>query len=465
MSRVLYFDCFSGVSGDMVLGALLDAGLPLDALKDALGTLAVSGYQIGAERVLRAGVAATKFLLHELEAGGGTAQHLHVPASQPVDAHDQAPTAAAHDHGPEHVHESGPGAQHAHHHEYASVGSHERPNARRHEHRSLPEIFGLIDRSALSPAGRDRAKALFQRLAEAEAAIHQMPVHRVHLHEVGALDSIIDIVGAVFGLEWFGADAIVCSPLNVGGGMVDSAHGIFPVPAPATVTLLGNAPIYSGPVRHELVTPTGALIVSAYANSFGPIPPMSIERVGYGAGFRDFPTTPNVLRVLVGHAAERATEDRVVVIECEIDDMNPQLFGVAMDRLYTAGALEVFYVPVQMKKNRPGTLLTVIAPPTLRSALTEIIFAETTTIGLRYGEMNRECLPRELISIETAVGAVRFKVARRGGRVINATPEFEDCARLAAAHNLPVKVVQALAVDAYAAVRAAGGVESAERAS
>ena len=232
-----------------------------------------------------------------------------------------------------------------------------------HPHRSLPEIFALIDRSALSLAGRDRAKALFRRLAEAEAAIHQMPVEQVHLHEVGALDSIIDIVGAVFGLEWFAADTIVCSPLNVGGGMVDSAHGVFPVPAPATVTLLGDAPIYGGRIQQELVTPTGALIVSAYADSFGAIPPMAIERVGYGAGSRDFPTTPNVLRVLVGRAADRAAADRVVVMECEIDDMNPQLFGVVMDRLYGAGALEVFYVPVQMKKNRPGTLLTVVAPP------------------------------------------------------------------------------------------------------
>ena len=282
-----------------------------------------------------------------------------------------------------------------------------------------------------------------------------MPVEQVHLHEVGALDSVIDIVGAVFGLEWFAADTIVCSPLNVGGGMVDSAHGIFPVPAPATVTLLGGAPIYGGRIQQELVTPTGALIVSAYADSFGAIPPMTIERVGYGAGSRDFPTTPNVLRVLVGRAADRAAADRVVVMECEIDDMNPQLFGVVMDRLYGAGALEVFYVPVQMKKNRPGTLLTVVAPPALRSALTDIVFSETTTIGLRYGEVDRECLPREIISVETPVGAIRFKVAWRGGRVINAAPEFEDCARLAAAHNLSVKAVQAMAVDAYGAARRA----------
>jgi pyridinium-3,5-bisthiocarboxylic acid mononucleotide nickel chelatase len=303
----------------------------------------------------------------------------------------------------------------------------------------------------LSGQGRDRAKQLFQRLAEAEAAIHQMPVEQVHLHEVGALDSIIDIVGAVFALEWAGADRIVCSPLNVGGGMVNSAHGRFPVPAPATVRLLGNAPVYSGPVQHELVTPTGALIATSYAAAFGPIPAMSIDRVGYGAGDRDTPDTPNVLRVLIGRFAERPAGDRVVVIECEIDDMNPQLFGAAMERLYAAGALEVFYVPVQMKKNRPGTLLTVIAPPERRQPIADVVFTETTTIGLRYSEVERECLAREIVTVSTPLGPVRFKLASRNGRVVNAVPEYEDCLALATANRLPVKEVQAIAVQAYGA--------------
>ena len=403
MSRLLYFDCFSGISGDMTLGALLDAGLPFDELKRALGSLAVSGFEISATRVLRAGVSATQFVVHE---------------------HD-------HHHSHDHSH------THDHHHEHE------------HPHRSLPEIFALIDRSALSSTGRDRAKALFQRLAEVEASIHQMPVERVHLHEVGALDSIIDIVGAVFALEWFGADRIVASALNVGGGMVNSAHGHFPVPAPATVKLLGDAPIYGGTIQKELVTPTGALIVSSYATAFGAIPPMAVERIGYGAGSHDFPSTPNVLRVLVGRAVDHRGAERVTVLECEIDDMNPQIFGVVMDRLYAAGALDVFYVPVQMKKNRPGTLLTVIAPPERRSTLADIIFRETTTIGLRHHEVDRECLEREIVSVETPIGAVRFKIARRDGRIVNAVPEFDDCARLAAANNLSVKEVQALAVKAY----------------
>jgi uncharacterized protein (TIGR00299 family) protein len=292
---------------------------------------------------------------------------------------------------------------------------------------------------------------MFQRLAEVEAGIHQMPVEKVHLHEVGALDSIIDIVGIVFALEWAGADRIVCSPLNVGGGMVQSAHGLFPVPAPATVKLLGDAPVYGGAVQKELVTPTGALIVSTYSASFGPVPAMSVERIGYGAGERDDPSSPNVLRVLIGRATGRQETERVTVVECEIDDMNPQIFGVLMERLYEAGALEVFYIPVQMKKNRPGTLLTVIAAPDRLESITAVVFRETTTIGLRHHDVSRECLEREIVAVETAVGTIRFKIARRGGRVVNAVPEFEDCVRLASANNLSVKEVQALAVSAFSA--------------
>jgi hypothetical protein len=404
----------------------------MPALKGALGSLAVDGYHVHAERVLRAGVSATKFRVHEH--AGAHAEHSH---------------------------------EHAHHHDHEhraprpesrAPSPEPRAHSHAHSHRSLPEIYGLIDTSDLSAAGRDRAKALFQRLAEAEAAIHDMPVEKVHLHEVGALDSIIDIVGAVFGLEWLGVDQIMSSPLNVGGGMVHSAHGHFPVPAPATVKLLGPAPVYSGAVQKELVTPTGALLVSSYASSFGPIPAMTIDQVGYGAGDHDFPSTPNVLRILVGEQPRGASglsrtdatgATRVVVIECEIDDMNPQLFGVAMDRLYAAGALEVFYVPVQMKKNRPGTLLTVVAPPPLRSSLSDIIFKETTTIGVRYAELDRECLRRELVTVKTPIGDVRMKLAWRDGRLVNAVPEFDDCNALAASNNLPVKEVQSLAVKAF----------------
>jgi uncharacterized protein (TIGR00299 family) protein len=470
MSRVLYLDCFSGISGDMTLGALLDAGLPFDDLKRALGSLAVSGYEVTAERVLRTGIAATKFRVHEgtgLAGLGPGPEHAHDSerAHAPDHSHgSQHGHGSEHAHGPEHTHEPAHATAETHGHERGPKhpGTDARTPSRadaprhRHPHRDLPEIFGLIDQSALSPAGRDRAKGMFQRLAEAEAAIHQMPVEKVHLHEVGALDSIIDIVGVVFGLDWIGADRIVCSPLNVGGGMVQSAHGVFPVPAPATVKLLGDAPIYSAHVQRELVTPTGALIVSSYADGFGPIPHMTIERTGYGAGERDDPTTPNVLRVLIGQAADRSASERVAVIECEIDDMNPQIFGLAMERLYTAGALEVFYVPIQMKKNRPGTLLTVIADPQRRRALADVIFRETTTIGLRYMEVERECLQREIVSVQTSIGTVRFKIAWRDGRQVNAVPEFEDCVTLATANNLSVKEVQSIALQAYGASRLVG---------
>jgi pyridinium-3,5-bisthiocarboxylic acid mononucleotide nickel chelatase len=410
VARVLYLDCFSGISGDMTLGALIDAGLPLADLTRALGSLALGGVHVHAQKVLRAGVSATKFTVHD----------------------------------DDHAHE------HHHHHDEPHDDQH--GHAPHHAHRSLLDIFTLIDRSALSAPGRVRAKAMFQRLGEAEAAIHQMPVDKVHLHEVGSLDSIIDIVGVVFAMEWTAADRIVCSPLNVGGGTVQSAHGLFPVPAPATVKLLANAPVYSGAVQKELVTPTGALIASTYASSFGPLPAMSIESVGYGAGERDNPTTPNVLRVLIGQSAEagvRARSERVTVVECEIDDMNPQIFGVAMEQLYAAGALEVFYVPVQMKKNRPGTLMTVIVPPARLGAIADVIFRETTTIGLRHYDVDRECLQRDIVAVDTPLGRVRFKVASRDGRVMNATPEFDDCARLAAEHNQPVKEVQRIAVQAY----------------
>lgn len=444
MGRVLYLDCFSGISGDMLLGACLDAGLPFEALKAALGRLPLSGYEIEARKVLRCGVSATKFdVLEQGRVVGGT--------------HDVPNEAVAHVHP--HAHADGSVHTHAHVHPHGSSdAAHAHGHAHDHagEHRSLADIRALIDRSGLTGDGKARARALFQRLGEAEAAIHQMPIEQVHLHEVGALDSIIDIVGAVFALEWFHADRIVCSPLNVGGGMVQSAHGTFPVPAPATVRLLADAPIYGGRIQKELVTPTGALLATAYADSYGPLPAMVVDAVGYGAGHRDLPDTPNVLRLLVGREAgerERASSriEKVAVLECEIDDMNPQIFGVVMDRLLAAGALDVYYVPVQMKKNRPGTLLTVVAPPHLRPALADIIFAETTTIGLRLQEVDRERLDREIVAVTTPLGVVRFKLARRDGRLVNAAPEFDDCAKLAASHGRTVKEIQALAVQCFGA--------------
>jgi uncharacterized protein (TIGR00299 family) protein len=274
----------------------------------------------------------------------------------------------------------------------------------------------------------------------------------VHLHEVGALDSIIDIVGAVYGFEWFGIEDIVSSPLNVGGGTVRCAHGVFPVPAPATARLLLNAPVY-GNGTSELVTPTGALLVTSYAREFGPLPAMRLERIGYGAGDRDPKDTPNVLRLMSGERVSAGAAERIVSIACEIDDMNPQLFGPLMDRLSEAGALDVFYGAVQMKKNRPGTLVTILAHPGTREAITAVLFTHTTTIGVRYQEMSRDRLDRAIQSVETPVGPIRFKVATRDGRVLNAAAEFDDCARIAAERGVPIKEVQAIATRAWLETR------------
>jgi pyridinium-3,5-bisthiocarboxylic acid mononucleotide nickel chelatase len=379
-------------------------------------------------------VSATKFHLIEREqgAGGARASQRHGSAGTEV----RAPHGTdSHAHGSAGTEVRAPRETHTH--------------SPAHAHRSLPDILSLIERSALTATGRARARQLFERLAEAEAAIHQMPVARVHLHEVGALDSIIDIVGAVFAIEWFGAGRIVVSPLNVGAGMVRSAHGVFPVPAPATVRLLGNAPIYSSGITAELLTPTGALLLTGHADAFGPVPPMRVNRVGYGAGSRDFPDTPNVLRVLVGETAGQPATERIVVLECEIDDMNPQIFGVLMERLYAAGALEVYYSAVQMKKNRPGTLVTVLAPPERREELAGIVFRESTTIGVRHHDVERERLDREVVPVDTPLGTIRFKVARREGVIVNASPEFDDCVRLATDRGLAVKDVHAAAVHAW----------------
>jgi pyridinium-3,5-bisthiocarboxylic acid mononucleotide nickel chelatase len=400
----LYFDCFSGASGDMILGALLDLGLPIDGLRQALGSLAIEYGEVTAERVSRAGVAATKFRLVEK---GST--------------------------------EASPAAAHKHHH--------------------LKHIVAAIRRSSLSITGQERAVQLFERLAQAEAAIHDTPIERVHLHEVGALDSIIDIVGAVYAFDWFGIEDIVSSPLNVGGGTVDCAHGRFPVPAPATARLLSDTPVYGGGTT-ELVTPTGALLVTSYARSFGPLPAMRLEGVGYGAGDRNPTDAPNVLRVLRGErvdAEASAAAARVVQIECEIDDMNPQLFGPLMEGLADAGALDVFYAAVQMKKNRPGTLVTVVAPPARREAIAAVLFTHTTTIGVRYQEMMRDTLDREIRTIETPLGLVRFKIAMHAGSVLNAAPEFDDCVRIAAERSVPIKDVQAQAMRAWLNSRLASG--------
>ena len=424
MATTLYFDCFAGASGDMILGALVDAGLPMEELTAALRSLPLDHDRVPLQlsRVQRSGIGASKVTVGA-EGGGVAHDHGH--------AHDHD-----HDHDDHHHHAHDDGHDHAHHHE--------------HHHRGLSEICDIVDRSELSAVVKARATRLFRRLAEVEAGIHQQAVEDVHLHEVGALDSIVDIVGGVFGLEWFGADRVVSSALNVGAGTVTCAHGVMPVPAPATAKLIEGVPVYSKGPAVELLTPTGALLVTEYADTYGPMPEMRVRASGYGAGDRDPAGFPNLLRVLVGETDASQSTERVVVIECEIDDMNPQIFGLLMDRLHAAGALDVYYVPIQMKKNRPGTLVSVVARPEDRGRLSAIVFSETTTLGVRFVEMERECLERETVEVETPSGPVRIKVARRDGAVLNASPPSSTTAWHSAERDgVSVKIVQAMASKAY----------------
>jgi pyridinium-3,5-bisthiocarboxylic acid mononucleotide nickel chelatase len=394
VSRVAYFDCASGASGDMILGALVDMGLPVDSLRAELGKLRMGGYRLEARRVHRAGLHATK-----------------------VDV--------VIEHGPE------PEGEHV------------------HGHRRLGDILASVDGSGLAAELKSRASALFSRLAEAEAAVHGTSPDEVRFHEVGAVDSIVDVVGAVIGLAWLKADRYVASPLNVGSGTVTMDHGTFSVPPPATAQLVKGAPVY-GAGEGELLTPTGALIVTAYATSYGPLPPLRLDHVGHGAGSRETGERPNVMRLVVGEEGETGS-DRVLVLEAEVDDMAPQLFGPLIDRLLGAGALDAYLTPIQMKKGRPGVLVTVLAPLDGKEAVEELLFAETTTLGVRRQVWERSVLDREVVRVETPYGPIGVKVGRRAGRLMNAQPEFDDCVRAAEAAGVPVKEAWAAALAAFRA--------------
>jgi len=393
--RIAYLDCASGAAGDMLLGALVDLGLPLEALQGELGKLGLGGYHLEARKVHRAGVHATKVdvIINGTDGHG----HGHV-----------------HDHG----------------------------------QRGLGEILGLIGNSTLDQGVKDRASLLFRRLAEAEAAVHGTTPEAVHFHEVGAVDAIVDIVGGVIGLCWLKADRVVASPLNVGTGVVKMEHGVFPVPPPATARLVHGVPVY-GAGEGEMLTPTGALLVTGHASAYGPLPPLSIEAVGHGAGTRDPHERPNVLRLIVGSAHAVAAGDRVLVLEAEVDDMSPQLCGPLIERLLEVGALDAYLTPLIMKKGRPGLLITALAPPFAREAIEEILFRETTTLGVRRQEWERTVLDRVMVAVSTPYGTVGVKVGRRAGVEYNAQPEFDDCQRAARTAGVPVKEVWAAAVAAY----------------
>jgi uncharacterized protein (TIGR00299 family) protein len=399
MARTLYLDCFAGASGDMLVGAMLDCGLDFELLRSELLKLGVEGYELSLKRVDRSGISAAKFDVHL--------------------------AGESHSHG------------HEHHH---------------HGHRSLSEIKRIIASSSLSEQVKRRAQTIFQRIGEAESKIHDIPVEAVHFHEVGAIDSIVDVVGACVAFDVLKIERIISSPLHVGSGTFQCAHGTYPVPGPATAELLKGVPVYSKDVEGELVTPTGAAIISTLAEGYGPMPMMKIEKIGYGAGTRDYPKFPNALRAVVGELGEDAdlTPGAVTVVEANIDDLNAQVFGYLMEKALAAGALDIFYTPVQMKKNRPGVLLTLLCNPQDRERMCDLIFRETTTLGVRYRNERRDILSREFVTVETEYGPIRVKVSRaRDGRVMNASPEFEDCRVAAEKSGVGLRDAQTAALKAY----------------
>jgi pyridinium-3,5-bisthiocarboxylic acid mononucleotide nickel chelatase len=435
--RIGYLECFSGISGDMLLGALVDAGVPFHLLEETAAGLNV-GARLEMRKVSRGGVAGTKVdVVTDGEAAGST-----------------------HTHAPEHTHEKHSHEKHSHHEHHghsAEAGhvSHEASAGHEHghgHHRSLSTILGIIRGASLADGVKERACRAFQLLGEAEAAIHSMPVEQVHFHEVGAVDTIVDIVCAAAGCAALKVDQWMASPLNVGSGTVECAHGTLPVPAPATLALLGNAPVYAAGPPMERVTPTGAAILRMLDVQFASLPAMRIAASGYGAGGRDTPGQPNLLRLLVGEATtQESSTEPIAIIETVIDDSSPQLVAYVSELLLEAGAWDVYRVAVQMKKGRTGVQLTVLCHPDRVPELRDLLFRETTTIGLHWRVENKASLAREFAEVMTQWGVVKIKIARwHSGEIANASPEFEDCRKLASLHGVPLKQVTQEAMRVFA---------------
>jgi pyridinium-3,5-bisthiocarboxylic acid mononucleotide nickel chelatase len=398
--RTLYFDCFAGISGDMTLGALVAAGAGARELKERLALLDLPGYEIDFEKVERSGITATRALV--------------------------------------------------------------RLTREEHHHRHLSDIRKIIEGSRLNDATKERALKIFGKLAEAEARVHDVAVEKIHFHEVGAVDAIVDVVGACIGFELLGVERFAASALHVGSGTVEMEHGRFPVPPPAVAELLRGAPIYSTDIKGELVTPTGAAIVATVCESFGRLPLMRVEATGYGAGTREYQNFPNVLRVMVGEAFERDNEEaferdnesagadeELLMLETNVDDVSPQVLGHLLERAFECGALDCFFTPVQMKKNRPGVLVSVLCRPAEREAMLELLFDETPTLGVRSHAVTRRALEREAVTVETEFGTIAVKVGRHKGRVVSATPEYEQCREAARRSGVPLRVVQDAARAAF----------------
>lgn len=390
--RNAYFDCFSGISGNMVIGAFLDAGMPLEVLKEALNKLHFDDdYELILKRVNKLGISASYF-------------NVHLP----------------HHHEHNHDHKG-----HYHH----------------HEHRNLHDITKIIDNSTLDEPVKKLSLKIFNRLGQAEAKVHNCSVEEIHFHEVGAVDAIIDIVGSALGINYFGINKVYSSPLHVGKGMVKCAHGLMPIPAPATAELLRNAKIYSADVEKELATPTGAAIITTLTDEFLPLPAFTPETISYGAGTWDLPI-PNVLRLFLGKCEHKAWErDTATIIETTIDDMNPEFYGYVMDKLFRAGAADVYMTPIYMKKNRPGILLTVVCTTTDYKPLLDIIFSQTTTLGVRIQYAERQKLLRAVEKIETPYGPISLKIGKEGDVIKNIAPEWEECRKIAQESGIPVKKI------------------------
>jgi pyridinium-3,5-bisthiocarboxylic acid mononucleotide nickel chelatase len=389
--KTLYFDCFAGASGDMILGAMVAAGVDPNALREQLALLNVEGFKIDFETTDRSGLSAI----------------------------------------------------------YARVVTTDQK-----KHRHLSGIRRIIEDSGVSEGAKEISLRIFTRLAEAEARVHNEPIEKVHFHEVGALDAIVDVVGAAICFDLLKIDRFVSSPLHVGSGMIEMAHGRFPVPPPAVTELLRGVPFYSGDIKGELLTPTGAAIITTVCNEYGPIPRIKTDRTGYGAGTRQYENFPNVLRVLLGETeVDDAASERLWMLETNLDDASPQIIGHVMDRMFEAGALDCYFTPVQMKKNRPGVLLSVLCKPEDKAALMNLLFTETTTLGIRSYEVERRALRRSVVRVETQYGPIDVKVAHLNGRVVNEMPEFEECRKAAIRANVPLKVVEEAARIALAKIR------------
>jgi uncharacterized protein (TIGR00299 family) protein len=429
--RIGYLECFSGISGDMLLGALVDAGVSFTSLAETASALNV-GARLEMRKVSRGGLAATKVDVITPDHGAG----------EPAHAHDDHEGHSHQDHGATGAH-----AGHAHE-SHAAPAAHTNP-----QHRSLSAILGIIRSADLSQAVKQRAIHAFQLLGEAEAAIHTIPVEQVHFHEVGGVDTIVDIVCAAQGCEALGVDRWLSSPLNVGSGTVVCQHGILPVPAPATLALLGDAPVYAAGPAMERVTPTGAALLRMLDVRYGTFPAMRIAAAGYGAGGRETPGQPNLLRLLVGEETDDAAAiESVAVIETVIDDSSPQVLAYVSDLLLDAGAWDVYRTAMQMKKGRTGVQVTVLCRPDLVPVLRDLLFRETTTIGLRWRLENKVGLAREFVEVGTRWGEVSIKIARwPSGKVANASPEYEDCRLLATLNSVPLKLVMQEAMQNYLA--------------